>query len=356
MLMLSHANRTGHKKTLLGLMGLALLCGLMVLWLSGCDRQVSDDTAPEAGDVAVAKVNGYTIWASDVRQEAVAQGEIGEGEPLEITSDLFRRTLEDVIDRRLMAEEARKKGFDKSGLAQRRLQAAEDRILSDMLIENTVNRSVDEGKVKELYEEQVKLSQKSEEIRARLIVLKTHEEANQVYKALGAGAIFEAVAMERSIDQSTRFNGGDMGYFTSDMMPQAFKAAVGNAPVGALVGPVETDGGWAILRIEDRRPEQPLTLEESRPQILRYLTYDQIRNLLTKTRKNAKVSYLIQTKPGKGLGEDQEPASAPKVATPAAAEAPAAPGASSSGASSSGATSSGSSSSSASKSSTSKSK
>jgi peptidyl-prolyl cis-trans isomerase C len=288
--------------------------------LSGCSKPKTSESPPEPGDVAVAKVNDMAIWASDVRQEAVAQGEIGEGEPLDITSDLFHRTLEDVIDRRLMAEEAHKKGLDNSLVAQRRLQAAHDRILADMLVENTINRAINEDKVKALYDEQVRLSQKSEEIRARLIILKTKEEAESVFKALQGGAIFEALAMERSIDQSTRFNGGDMGYFTTDMMPQAFKGAMGNAQPGTLIGPVESDGGWAILRVEDRRPEQPQTLEDLRPQIVRFLTFDQLRGLLIKMREKAKVDYLIERK-GPNKKEDFEPASAPKGASSETAQA-----------------------------------
>jgi len=273
------------------LRNLLILMGL-VMALAACGEKRPEEVKPEPGDVAVAKVNNVTVWASDVRQEAVALGEIGEGEPLDLTSDLFRRTLEDVIDRRLMADEAKSKKLDASVLAQRRLKAAQDRILADMLVENAVNRAVDEKKVKELYDEQVRLAQKSEEINARLIVVKTREDALAALKELQGGAIFEALAMERSIDQSTRFNGGEMGYFTADIMPAAFKAPLSQAAVGALVGPVETDGGWAILRVEDRRPEKPLTLEESRPQIVRFLTFDQLRILLTKLRSNAKVGYL----------------------------------------------------------------
>jgi peptidyl-prolyl cis-trans isomerase C len=294
-------------KALLVMMGL-------VMTLAACGEKRQEEVKPEPGDVAVAKVNNVTIWASDVRQEAVALGEIGEGEPLDMTSDLFRRTLEDVIDRRLMADEAKSKKLDASVLAQRRLKAAQDRILADMLVENAVNRAVDEKKVKELYEEQVRLAQKSEEINARLIVVKTRDDALAVLKDLQGGAIFEALAMERSIDQSTRFNGGEMGYFTADIMPAAFKAPLSQAAIGALVGPVETDGGWAILRVEDRRPEKPLTLEESRPQIVRFLTFDQLRILLTKLRTNAKVSYLTNNSGQAPVPSEPIPDIAPETA------------------------------------------
>ena len=283
---------------------------LLVLTLSfaGCTKTtVRNEAPPEAGDVAVARIDGETIWTSDVRAEAIAQGQIGPGEPLDVTSDLFSRTLEEVVDQRLLAKAAVAKGLEKSTLAQRRLRAAHDRILGDMLVENTIDRDIDEKAVKTHYDEQVKLSKQSEEIRTRLILLKTKPEADAALKQLQSGALFEAMAMEKSIDQGTRFNGGDMGYFTTDIMPQAYKGILATAKTGDTVGPVQTDGGWALLRVEDRRPEQLPTLEEERPIIMRYLIYNQVAGMLNSLRKKAKVELLVKPR----SGGTQEPDSAP---------------------------------------------
>ncbi len=287
---------------------LMLVVGLTV---ASCNKPQENERPPEPGDVAVARVDGHTIWSSDVRNEAVAQGQIGPGEPLDMTSDLFNRTLEEVIDQRLLAKAATAKGLDRSISAQRRLAAARDRILGDMLVDNTIDRVVDEKTVKAHYDEQVRLSKQSEEIRARIILVKTRDDALAVMKQVQSGGLFEAVAMERSIDQATRFNGGDMGYFTTDMMPNAFKPVLMTAKTGDTVGPVQTDGGWAILRVEDRRPEQLPTLEEERPVIMRYLIYNQVAGVLRNLRDHAKVERLIP-KSAMSDGEDQEPASAPK--------------------------------------------
>ena len=283
---------------------------LLVLTLSfaGCTKTtVRNEAPPEAGDVAVARIDGETIWTSDVRAEAIAQGQIGPGEPLDVTSDLFSRTLEEVVDQRLLAKAAVAKGLEKSTLAQRRLRAAHDRILGDMLVENTIDRDIDEKAVKSHYDEQVKLSKQSEEIRTRLILLKTKPEADAALKQLQSAALFEAMAMEKSIDQGTRFNGGDMGYFTTDIMPQAYKGILATAKTGDTVGPVQTDGGWALLRVEDRRPEQLPTLEEERPIIMRYLIYNQVAGMLNSLRKKAKVELLVKPR----SGGTQEPDSAP---------------------------------------------
>lgn len=263
------------------------------LTLMSCQKTVAPERPPEPGDVAVARVNGETIWTSDVRNEAVAQGSIGQGEPLDATSALFSRTLEEVIDQRLVAAAAVRKGLDKSLAAQRRLQAARERILGDLLVENTIDRDIDDKAIQAQYNEQVKLAKTSNEVHARIMVLRTRDEADAALKAVQGGAVFEALAMEKSVDQATRFGGGDMGYVSEDVMPQAYKDALTTAKVGDTVGPVKVDDGWAIFRIEDRRPEEVPTLDEERPIIMRYLIYNQVAGLLTDLRKHAKVDRLI---------------------------------------------------------------
>lgn len=299
----------------LNLIVAAALCAMLAACGGG-----GDDRAPEPGDRAVARVQDRTIWASDVKREAVAQGLIGEGEALDVTSGLFRRVLDEVIDQKLLAHEAERRGLDNSPLAQRRLQATRERILGDMLVETVVNGAITDQAVQTLYQEQLRLARTSEEIRVRLILSRTKPEADAVMGILGQGAQFEAVAMERSIDEATRYSGGDLGYSTLDVMPQAYAVALRDQPAGSTVGPFQTEGGWAVLRVEDRRRESPPTLEQARPQIVRYLTYEGVRQLLEQLRGKAKVDVLLS---GDGAGPASEPASAPRSAAPTPAQAPA---------------------------------
>ncbi|HEX8471484.1 MAG TPA: peptidylprolyl isomerase [Brevundimonas sp.] len=285
-----------------------------LLAVAACGRGSDADRPPEPGDRAVAKVQDQTIWASDVKREAVAQGLVGEGEPLDVTSDLFRRVLDEVVDQKLLAREAERRGLDNSALAQRRLKATQERILGDMLVENVVNGRINDQAVQTLYQEQLRLAKTSEEIRVRLILSRTKPEADAVIGILAQGATFSAVAQERSIDEATRFSGGDLGYSTVDVMPQAYANALREAPAGSTVGPFQTEGGWAVLRVEDRRKESPPTLEQARPQIVRYLTYEGVRQLLEQLRGKAKVDILLANEPA--TGGEQEPASAPPAAAP----------------------------------------
>ncbi len=294
------------------------------LSVAACGRAGGSERPPEPGDRAVAKVADATIWASDVRREAIAQGLVGEGEPLDVTSDLFRRVLDEVIDQKLLGREAERRGLDNSALAQRRLEATRERILGDMLVETVVNNTITDKSVEALYQEQLRLARTSEEIRTRLILSRSREQADAVVGILAQGAAFEAVAMERSVDEATRFSGGDLGYSTLDVMPQAYANALRDRPAGSTVGPFQTEGGWAVLRVEDRRRETPPTLEQARPQIVRYLTYEGVRQLLEELRGNAEVEVLLNGSDRAGQGPapaPRAPATAP-AATPAPASAP----------------------------------
>lgn len=288
--------------------GLVLGMGLV---LAACGD--NPDTAhPDAGDRVVARVEKHEIWASDVRREAVAQGLIGEGEPLDVSSELFRRVLDEVIDQSLLASEAERRGLDNSPAAQRRLEAVRQRILGDMLVETVVNKAVSEQAVARLYAEQQRRAKQSDEVRLRLILSETREQADAVVALLGQGTAFEAVAAQRSIDETSRALGGDLGYATPDLLPAAYAAAIADKPAGALVGPVAVDGRWAVLRIEDRRAEIPPTLEQARPVIVRYLTYEGVRQLLEQLRGKAKVEFEIDP-----------PRSAPQTPPAATASTPA---------------------------------
>jgi peptidyl-prolyl cis-trans isomerase C len=285
---------------------LGVACALS---LAACTQKAAVEHPPQPGDRAVARVNGATVWASDVKREAVAQGLIGQGEPLDIASDAFRQVLDQVIDSKLLASEAIRRGLDRDATAGRRLSAARDRVLGDMLLEASLGRTVNDDAVNGLYQEMLRNETPSVELRLRQVVLGTQAEAQQVKQLLGQGASFDAVAAERSKDAATRFRGGELDPLTVDMLPAAYAGPMKDAKAGQLVGPFKTDAGWVVARIDERRAEAPITLEIARPQIIRFLTYDQVKDLILNLRHHAKVTTLIPP-PASG-GASREPASAP---------------------------------------------
>jgi len=310
------SGKTGNDRARLAAAALACL-----LSLAACGRQSPTNQPPQAGDTAVASVNGQMVWASDVKREAAAQGLIGEGDPLDSSSPLFHQALDEVIDQKLLASEATKRNLANDPQTRLRLAAARERILGDMLVESMVEKTVSESSIHGLYDEELKLSKQADEFHARQIVLSNQADAQAVKKLLAAGGAFDKLAMQRSVDAATRFNGGDLGYFTIDVMPPAYADALRTAKAGDLIGPFQTDAGWVVMKVEDRRLETPVSLEAARPQIVRFLTYNEVRDLLEKLRRHAQVKVLIPPA-ARSPEAAPEPASAPPPLSAASASPP----------------------------------
>ena len=98
------------------------------------------------------------------------------------------------------------------------------------------------------------------------ILVLNREEADKILQALRAGeASFCALAMTHSRGKQSRENGGFVGIqFTSQLLP-AVAQAVTNAEDGKLVGPVQTELGHHILKVEKWLPAQ---LKEARQAVL----------------------------------------------------------------------------------------
>jgi peptidyl-prolyl cis-trans isomerase C len=300
----------------------ALAPALAAACLAACGGPPLAQQPPEPGDQQVARVNGQAIWASDVKREAVTEGLIGSGDPLDASSVLFHQVLDEVIDTRVLAAEALKRHLDKDPLAQRRLAAARDRALEGIMIESVVGKAVNAQAEDALYKDFLKHRTPSEQVRLRQIVVAAEPDAEAVKRELAGGAAFEAVAMERSIDAESRFKGGDLGEATTDTLPQRIADAIKDAKVGQVVGPVKVDAGWALLRVDERQPEPPPSLDQVRPQLIQFITYDQVKDLVLKLRAESKVETLIGPPPDVP-GAPAEPASAPAPAANATNSPPA---------------------------------
>jgi peptidyl-prolyl cis-trans isomerase C len=308
--MLMNASARGGKRL--------LAAGIVVLALAACSQPKTAATPPQPGDRAVASVNGAVVWASDVKREAVAQGLIGPGEPLDVASTAFRQVLDEVVDQKLLAAEAVRRGLAREPAVQRRLTAARDRVLGDRVLESSVGKAVSEDAVQGLYAEMLKNTTATEVIRLRQIVVPTQVEAQLVKTQLGGGAAFEALAAEHSRDENTRFQGGALPPVTQDLLPAGYAAALKDAKAGEVVGPFKTNTGFVVARLDERRQEAPITLEAARPQIIHFLTFVQVKDLILELRRRAKVVSLIGP-PQAAAGAPMEPASAPPAATNAVA-------------------------------------
>ena len=251
-----------------------------------------------AGTIA-AHVNGEPIYLADLEIEAAAQGLTEPGEAIEPGHSDYQMVLDQLIDQRLMAQEAVSRGLQDDPNARRRLNAARERVLGNILVESLVARNVTDERIREMYSEQVALQQIDDEVRLRHILLESREAAEQARARIRDGEDFTSVAFEESLDKETRIEGGALGYVAPNAMGEPFSSIIGDTETGAVSQPFQSDQGWHLVKVEERRTPPPKTLREMRPELVTFLTYTEISKILKDLRSQARIEPgSVDARPG----------------------------------------------------------
>ncbi|MCM2336069.1 MAG: SurA N-terminal domain-containing protein [Pseudomonas sp.] len=88
-------------------------------------------------------------------------------------------------------------------------------------------------------------------------------------QARAPGADFAALAAANSDDAGSKSVGGDLGWIQKDMMPKPFEDALFAMQAGEVRGPVRTDSGWHVIRLQEIKAGQQGTFEEAREALAR---------------------------------------------------------------------------------------
>jgi len=98
----------------------------------------------------------------------------------------------------------------------------------------------------------------------------TYKEANDLIKELKSGGDFEQLAKLYSQDPGSAEKGGDLGYFSKGTMVKEFEEAAFAAKKGEIVGPVKTQYGLHIIKVEDRKREKGQLKVKARHILLKF--------------------------------------------------------------------------------------
>ncbi len=261
----------------------------LMLLATACGRPVEEEPVIQVEAATAVSVNGDPIYVSEVELEAVARGLISPGQEFGPGDENYDLVLDQLIDQKLMAQEALARGLDKGPTAERRLEVARERILGNLLVESLVASEVNEDSIEAMYKEQVALQQEDDEVSIAHILVETEAEARALYQQIEEGATFESLVVANSLDSTTRMENGDLGYVSPNNMADPFPVVIANTKVGEVSEPFLSADGWHILKVKDRRTSPPKTRAEMRPEIVTFLTLNQVSKILRRLRTEAKI-------------------------------------------------------------------
>ncbi|WHZ03257.1 peptidyl-prolyl cis-trans isomerase [Neobacillus sp. YX16] len=231
----------------------------------------------------------------------VGKGEITRQEWLnELESRYGKDVLRDMIDQKVIKEMA----------AKYKIKVSEDdvereyRILQTTYSSPSENKKTTEKKWKEhirnshIQEEiltrDVKVSQK--EMKAYFeankelytiptayhlshIIVKSSDEAEKAIKELSQGSSFSALAMEKSVEEFSANEGGDIGYIMEgeERYPSEYLKAAKKLKKGAWSEPIKVEQGYAIVKLVGKIEEQKYSFKDVKQQIRREIALEQMK-------------------------------------------------------------------------------
>jgi peptidyl-prolyl cis-trans isomerase C len=240
-----------------------------------------------ADDPVAARINGAEIHRSDVMHEMEMLGPQAQQVPPQM---IYPQVLQRMIATRLVAAQgfAQKLQDDKD--VKEKMKDAEQQIVAETYVHRTIQPKITDAKIKARYDELAAKYKPQDELRARHILVKTEDEANDVIKQLKGGADFAKLAGDKSEDKGSAKNGGDLGYFQHDAMVKAFAdAAFAMKPGDISDKPVKTEFGYHIIKVEDKRKSSPPPMSEVKDQIVNRLGQEETDALVKGLEAKAKI-------------------------------------------------------------------
>lgn len=263
--------------------------------------------APMASAAVLATVNGDEITSEEVNK-VLMQGTQGRFDslPADKQNELRQRIIEGMIAQELVYDDAKRTGVLESKEYKQELEALVNRLKVQLAAKIWEQQqfeaiNIDAKEVKAYYDTNADEFVDKEKIRARHILVKTKAEAEAVIKSMKGLSgdklrnEFIAQAKSKSTGPSAA-KGGDLGYFPRGQMVPSFNDAAFAMKEGAMSAvPVQSQFGYHVIYIEDKKAAKKLGFDEVKNFIEQRLKMDKFKAHMEKKmnslRDKAKITY-----------------------------------------------------------------
>jgi peptidyl-prolyl cis-trans isomerase C len=267
---------------------LALLAGVaMFACLTGSPAMAQDNKV-------VAKIDGIEITEQEI---ALAGEDLGERIAQVPAAQRREYLLGYLSDLKIGARAAERAKIAELPEFTLRMNYFRQKVLMDEYISRQSKAAASTEAARKLYDDTMKTMKPEEEVRARHILVEKEDEAKAALARLRKGEDFAKVAAELSRDPGSGKEGGDLGYFTQDRMVPQFGAVAFQLKAGDVSEPVQTQFGWHVIKVEDKRSKPLPTFEDVKGEIETYLVRKAQQDIVMGLRGDLKLERLDQPKP-----------------------------------------------------------
>lgn len=265
-----------------------IVAGLMLAFSLSLPALAQDEAA--SADTVVATVNGTEITLGELiilREKLPAQYQ-------SLPDDLlFKGLIDQAIQQTALEQSVSAETTKRDELW---MQTDRRSYLAGKALQAVVAVAVTDEALQAAYDEKYANAPASKEYKAQHILVDSEEKANELKAQIEGGADFGEVAKANSSDTGSAVNGGDLGWFGLGMMVKPFEDAVVAATPGSVVGPVQSDFGFHLIKVNEVRDAAKPTIDEVREELAAEIEQKAVEAKLAELTAAAEI-----TRPGEGL-------------------------------------------------------
>ncbi|MGC2424534.1 MAG: peptidylprolyl isomerase [Nitrospirota bacterium] len=177
------------------------------------------------------------------------------------------RTLKDALNGKindiLYAEEARARGLQNDPEFQKELKMKTEQVLAEYYLEQmTGGNEASQKDINDSYEKYKKEYGQRTLADVSHIVLPTEDQAKAALAELKSGKDFGQLAKEKSIDQSSRKDGGEVGFIDPEELREPMKSTLLKMKAGEISGVIKGPLGYEIVRVTKNKTDTAPPLSE----------------------------------------------------------------------------------------------
>lgn len=241
----------------------------------------------------LAKVDGKDITDTEIKErlDFITGGRGGVVDLAAIDNKGLEALAREAAVQRKILKSAYEAGIQNDSVLQDKIKSFVENVYKEKYLETIAKTNISDAKIKELYEELVSKAKKSKQYKVRHILVKDEISASAVKDELKKTNFADA-AKKYSIDKPTAVKGGDLGYVFPEEYVVEFADAVRNAKLNQVVGPVKTEFGYHLLKVEDARKAEIIPFEKAEPRLEKQLGSEAVRVHIEGLSKDMKVEIL----------------------------------------------------------------
>lgn len=199
----------------------------------------------------------------------------------------------ELINREIISQAATKEGLAKDiDLTDQITQLKQTLLIQAYLDSHFKQNPISDAALKEEYERQRQSlggGSSFTQYKVNQIVLSSESAAIAVSGRLAKGDDFSRVAQEVSIDDATKAQGGSLGWVSPSQLLPAIASVIAGMKKGAISSPIQIQGGWVIIRVEDSRSAKIGSFEASKSQLKQAIIQQYLNQALKRLSESAKI-------------------------------------------------------------------